>query len=264
MIKNEHIAPRINAELAIINTWLAANKLYLNIDKTKYMIFSIKDKPPDLLLKIGNSCIQRVNVKKILGLYIDDRLSFGDHTSKICAKMSRSVGVIRRLSLLVPRDVLKQHFYAFIHSKFTYGIVCYGSAYQNQIQRLKNVINRALKLIFNPSVVTPDLLRRENILSFEMSYRYFCTIKMYKVLQLKNHESLAIKINSYQRLHPYETRNFVNERLTLPVFTLTKCQNSFIYRGIGFWNSIPIELRNIPNDLNSFKRHLKRLLLAQQ
>ena len=70
MKKNEDIAPRINSELEIINSWLISNKLYLNIDKTKYMIFSIKDKPPDLTLNIGNSHIDRTNVQKFLGVYM--------------------------------------------------------------------------------------------------------------------------------------------------------------------------------------------------
>ena len=220
------------------------------------------DIPPDLSLAIGISSIQRTNVKKFLGIYIDDKLRFGDHIHKICVNIRRSVGVMRRLSIIVPRSILKQLFYSFIYSKFTYGIICYGSAYQNQTQRLKNVINRALKLVFNQTTLTSDLLRRENVLDFDMAYRYFCTIKMYKILLMNNHESLAAKINSFQVHHTHETRAIVNQELRGPYYNRTKGQNSFIYRGIKFWNSTPLELRNIPNDVNAFKRHLKRFLLT--
>ena len=68
--KNLNNATEINNELEAINSWLTANKLYLNIDKTKYMIFSLKEKPPDLNLIIGNSLIERTNVQKFLGIYI--------------------------------------------------------------------------------------------------------------------------------------------------------------------------------------------------
>ena len=214
----------------------------------------------DLALAIGNSPIERTNVKKFLGIYIDDRLTFGDHTSKICLKMSRSVGVMRRLRAFIPRDILKQLFYSFIYSRFTYGIICYGSAYQNQIQRVKNVINRSLKLVFNTRILTSDLLKREKVLDFDMAYKYFCTIKMYRILRLNNHPSLAAKINSFQTNHAYITRAVTNEHLTLPLFMSTKCQNSFIYRGIEFWNSIPLDLRNISDDVNAFKRLLKQFM----
>ena len=263
MDKNENIGPRINDELAIINTWLVSNKLYLNIDKTKYMIFSIKDKPPDITLVIGNSLIERTTVQKFLGVFIDDRLTFAEHANKICAKMSRNIGVMRRLKLFIPRDILKQLFYSFIYSRFTYGIVCYGAAYQNQIQRVKRVINRSLKLVFNTNVLSSELLKRENVLDFDMAYKYFCTIKMYKILCLNNHESLAIKIFSFQTNHTYETRAVYNQDLTLPRFRITKCKCSFIYQGIQFWNSIPPDMRNIPVDLNAFKRRLKPYLLTE-
>ena len=262
MNKNENIALRVNAELAIINTWLISNKLFLNIDKTKYMIFSIKDKPPDLRLEIGNSLIQRTNVQKFLGIYIDDRLTFRDHVNKICAKMSQRVGVMRRLRVFLPRDILKQLFYTFIYSRFTYGITCYGSAYLNQIQRIKKVINRSLKLVFNSTVLTPELLKREKVLDFDMAYKYFCQIKMYKILRLNNHESLASKIESFQTHHAYDTRAVSLNELTSPLYRRTKCQNSFVYRGIKFWKIIPPDIRNIPDDLNAFKTRLKRSLLT--
>ena len=68
--RNENIAPQINTKLSDVNRWLISNKLHLNVGKTKYMIFSIKDKPPDLNLVIGNSVIARSHVQKFLGLYL--------------------------------------------------------------------------------------------------------------------------------------------------------------------------------------------------
>ena len=261
MNKNEDISSQTNAELAIINRWLISNKLYLNTDKTKYMILSIRDKPRDLSLNIGSSRIKRTSVKKFHGEYIDDRLTFGDHTSKICSKMSQSVGVIRRLKVFVPRNILKQLFYAFIYSKFTYGIICYGSAYLNQTRRLKNIISRAIKVIFNTPVVTSDLLKREKILDFDSAYNYFCAINMYKVLRLNNHEALATKINSFQTHHLHQTRAVTNEDLSLPLYRLSKCQNSFIYRGLKFWKTLPRHIRDVQNNVNAFKRLLKHFIL---
>ena len=135
--------------------------------------------------------------------------------------------------------------------------------YQNQIQRLKNVVKRALKIVLNSSVISSTLLRREKILDFDLAYKYFCTINMYKILSLNYHESLATKIYSFQTYHLHQTRAVSSQNLTLPLYYLTKCQNSFIYRGIKFWNIIPSDLRNVPNDLNVFKRQLKRCILNQ-
>ena len=142
-------------------------------------------------------------------------------------------------------------------------IVCYGSAYQNQTRRLKNIINRAIKVVFNTSVVTSDLLKREKMLDFDLAYNYFCAINMYKILRLNNHVALATKINSFQTHHLHQTRAVTNEDLSLPLYRLTKCQNSFIYRGLQFWNSLPSNIHNVQNNLNAFKRLLKHFILDQ-
>ena len=226
------------------------------------MIFSLKDTPPDLNLIIGNAQIQRTSVQKFLGVHIDDRLTFGEHTNKISTQISRSVGVMRRMRQIVPRDVLRQLFYAFIYSKYTYAITCYGSAYQNQVQRLKNLIGRALKLVLNTDTITAELCKTHQIFDFDISYKYFCCINMYKILSLNTHERLAIKINSFQTDHSHETRASYNHILSLPFYRLSKCQRSFLYNGIKFWNELPIALRNIEENLKAFKILLKQWLLS--
>ena len=226
------------------------------------MIISLKDKPPDLNLVIGNSYIERKQVQKFLGVYIDDKMCFTGHTKKISSKLSQGIGVIRKIKQLVPRTVLKQLFFAFIYSKFTYAIICYGSAYQNQIQRIKNLVNRALKLVLNVHTLAPNTCKNARIFDFDMAYKYFCGINMYRVLSLNIHPFLATKIRSFQRNHSHETRSVLNQELTLPYVTRSKCQRSFLYNGIKVWNDIPLQTRNVHDNLDSFKKLLKEDLLS--
>ena len=163
---------------------------------------------------------------------------------------------------IVPRHVLKQLFYAIIYSKFTYGITCYGSAYQNQIQRIKNLTRRAIKLVLNRDTLTPEICKNQRIFDFDMAYRYFCSIKMYSIIQLNNHDFLAAKLLSYQTNHSHVTRSVQNQNLKLPLYRLAKCQRSFLYKGIGTWNELPPHVRNVQVDINSFKKLLKNHLLS--
>ena len=246
--RNMNIAPQINTKLSLVNKWLLANKLHLNIGKTKYMILNIKNKPSDLNLVIGNSLIERTNVQKFLGIHIDDKISFGEHTNKISTKLSRGVGLLRKMKQIVPRRVLKQLFYAFIYSRFTYGLICYGSAYQNQIQRVKNLIRRALKLVLNCDTLTPEICKTERLFDFDMAYKYFCCINMYRIIQLNHHDFLATKLLSYQTNHNHNTRSVQNQNLNRPFFRLAKCQRSFLYNAIEFWNMLPPHIRTIQDD----------------
>ena len=81
---------------------------------------------------IGNTPIGRTDVHKFLGVHIDEKINFGHHISTICSKISRGIGILRRVKPLIPDDVLKQLYYAFIYSHFTYAITSYQSAYLNQ------------------------------------------------------------------------------------------------------------------------------------
>ena len=259
--KTTDISHQINTELEAINNWLTANKLYLNVNKTKYMIINNRGRPPDLNLTIGNSTIERCTEHKFLGVYIDERLTFGTHTNKISNRIARGIGVLRRMKHIVPNDVLRQLFYAFIYSNYTYAITTYGSAYQNQLQRLTNLTNKAIKIITNVNRITPDVCKREQIFDFQLSYRYFCSIKMFQIIQLNLHEYFAEKLSSQQITHNHTTRASTSQNLTTPHYRYNKCQKSFLYQGTKIWNEIPTTIRN-SETLHVFKKNLKKFLLS--
>jgi len=75
---------KANFHIQNINKWLIANKLYLNIEKTCYSIFSPnKSFLSTLSLKINNSVINHVNNCKYLGVIIDDQLKWSIHIESV-------------------------------------------------------------------------------------------------------------------------------------------------------------------------------------
>ena len=86
----------INNELSKISDWLAVNKLSLNANKTKYMIFHAMDKDLSHLnqrIVINNVEIQKVNQFQSLGLTIGENLSWKHHISAIVNKISRALAL---------------------------------------------------------------------------------------------------------------------------------------------------------------------------
>ena len=141
----------------------------------------LKNKPPDLNISISTISINRTDMHKFLGVYIDEKLTFNDHISKICAKISRGIGMLRRLKPLVSQVVLKQLYYAFVYSHFSYAITSYQSAYLNQTQKLKNLINKAIKLAFNLNDLSLAVLKDKAVMNYDMTVEYFCCNNMYYV-----------------------------------------------------------------------------------
>ena len=72
---NTNISENINSKLENFNKWLAAQKLCLNMLKTKYMMFHTPQKRiPKLHLSINNIDIETVDSFYFLGLVLDTHL----------------------------------------------------------------------------------------------------------------------------------------------------------------------------------------------
>ena len=95
-----------NQELSKINNWFLANKLSLNVEKTKYILFhkciDQEDIPLKLpLLKLNSNIIEGENSLKFLGVILNEHLTWKKHIQLIENKFSKNVGVLYKASKLI-------------------------------------------------------------------------------------------------------------------------------------------------------------------
>ena len=89
----------INEELSKICDWLGANKLSLNIVKTKYILYhSINKRVIYPKLKINNNNIDRITQFNFLGVILHERMSWKQHIEHI--------GITYRLKSMYPSAIL--------------------------------------------------------------------------------------------------------------------------------------------------------------
>ena len=86
----QHLEETVNRELGEINTWLCANKLSLNIDKTHFVIFHPYQKKLNYSMKIeipvdGKTINEHKSVK-YLGILIDCHLNWKEHIQQLSKK----------------------------------------------------------------------------------------------------------------------------------------------------------------------------------
>ena len=91
-----HIA---NLQLNKVFKWFNANRLSLNKDKTKYILFdkvcqkdSIPLKLPSLFM--SDTEIKRITSVKYLGVLIDEHLTWKEHITAIENKISKNLGCL--------------------------------------------------------------------------------------------------------------------------------------------------------------------------
>ena len=103
------------------------NKLNLNVAKTKYMIFSKRNKNINpIYLNINNNVIEHVHQFYFLGLHLNSRLTGNTHIEEISKNISRTIGVLKKLQLTVPKNILLIIYNALILTQINY--FCYAGA----------------------------------------------------------------------------------------------------------------------------------------
>ena len=78
-------------------------------------------------IKIQDSIPAKVSTVKFLGITLDENLTFNGHAKNVTTKISKSVGVMRRLHCQLPTDVMVKLYYSLVYSHLTYALLaCMG------------------------------------------------------------------------------------------------------------------------------------------
>ena len=141
----------VNIELMKITQWIRANKLSLNIKKTKCMLFSnsIELLPNDVV--IDGHALEVVKDITFLGVTVDNKLSWKPHIDNVCKKISRNVGVINRLKPYLPSGALHILYSSLILPYLNYGILAWGTSSQIHLERILLLQKKSLRIISNSS-----------------------------------------------------------------------------------------------------------------
>ena len=123
-----------------ISKWYKDNFLKGNYDKYNLMLLGRKNKnedSPSINVKIDEQVIKSSPDLKLLGVTLDDELSFSTHISDICKKASKKVGVLVRLRNMIPREAKLQLYKSAILANFN--ILSHSVAFLHSI-RCKKII----------------------------------------------------------------------------------------------------------------------------
>lgn len=262
------IANKMNDELNNIVEWLEANRLSLNINKTKFMIFKPKRRKilDTISINLNGVNIQEVDKIKFLGVVLDNKLGWKEHISYISNKISKCVGILYKTKKLLNHSCLITLYNSFLQPYISYSIHVWGGTYNSYLQSLCVIQNKAIRIICNlrkydsvtSSFTKLSILKLDNIYKQELILFMF---KFYnQLLPPIFHNYFTKNCN----IHSYNTRNAYN--LRIPLFQSVLGQNSFYYNAAKWWNSVGSKLYSpIGKDtLKAFKKRLKIFLLDNQ
>jgi len=140
-----------------------ANRLGVNVSKTKYLIFHNRGKQinlqgkkvffdnndptlphnPDLVTELERICKNNpipTQSYKLLGVLFDENLSFKFHIDNLKSKISKGIYLLNRVKNILPKKALKSLYFAYVHSHLTYCPIilsCSSNSDINTISKLQ-------------------------------------------------------------------------------------------------------------------------------
>ena len=117
----------LNDELTNFHNWLRANKLSLNVNKTKAMVFHMPQKHIQLpLLRIAGEDIAFVDHFNFLGIIINKHLNWTSHVDMLTAKLSKTIGILNTLQHILPINIMRTIYNSLILCHLNYGVLLWG------------------------------------------------------------------------------------------------------------------------------------------
>ena len=188
---------------------------------------------------------------KSLGVFLDEGLNREENFKVVKGKVRAGLASLKRLKDIVPQKQLDSVYRALIESHLRYANVIWGSIPSYKLKILQNLQNRARTIIERAKY-------RDNWsckwLDVEQLIKFDRSVMTYKIMNRMCPESLWDKFPQISLHSSYRTRNCKDIRM--PRYNLEYVKKGFHYSALTAWNSIPINIRELPS-LPQFKRNLK-------
>jgi hypothetical protein len=161
----------VNRELQKWAVWFLANKMAVNTAKTKFIIFHTRGRdlnmegktiffdnnpphlPPNPALI---SPLERIHSNhpnpdsrsyKLLGILLDEHLSFNANTTLLLSKISKSSFILNRSKHFLPKSSLLTLYYSLIHSHLSYCPIIASCTSKANLNKIFQAQKRVIRII---------------------------------------------------------------------------------------------------------------------
>ena len=245
-----------------------SNRLTLNYSKTKCVLFSnVKNKSNnDFCIDTLNGTLPKKNAIKYLGVMVDHKLTWEEHTRYIIQKLTKARGILAKLRHHAPQSILINVYYSIVYRHLYYGVTSWGNTaakYTDRIQIEQNSIVKIItKLPFIKTKISPlydklNLLRLSDIYKLEVLKFMFSFKKKILPNCFKGYFTIPSEI------HEYPTRFACDDNWAVNFHcTKSTTQRSIKFTRCKLWNDLPSEFKSIRElSVKSFSKNIKTLMM---
>jgi len=235
--------------------WFNVNKLTVNQNKSKFLIFPKEKSTLDLKLSINNVFLEQVSCLKYLGITMQNNLSWNEFANDKIKNLLKLKHLFKYFTTYLPTDKMLVLFKSLFISKLIYGIEFLGSIPKILISRLQIIQNTILKIILRKKrqFSTLELHKKSKFLLIKDIIFHRQCIYIYD--ELNTRKSFVLK--SCSEVHKYSTRNRNN--IYLEKYSSIN-RKKILYSCTLSYNSLPNYIKTI-NSRQKFKEELEKYLM---
>ena len=148
------IEQNLQLTLRKLSVWFELNEMLLNTEKTKVMLITTLQKHLHLHdnilnLTFNNDTLKNVDNDKVLGVHIDNNLTWSIHIQFIVKKISSNMWLLSKLKEYLSLGHRVQFYKTYIQLHIDYCSTVWGGTSHSNLNRIYRLQKRAVKIILD-------------------------------------------------------------------------------------------------------------------
>jgi len=255
----DSVLRKLEACIAAIRAWCAANKLVLNDNKTELVHFVSRYSKSSAAVKltIGGSEITASRSARNLGAIMDDALCMSEHVDSVCKSAMIAIRKIGQIRQYLDADVTARLVHAFVTARLdSANSLLYGLS-QNEVMKIQRVLCKSRR-----EHITP-LLCKLHWLPVEYRAMFKILLLAFKAMNAMAPSFICDLITPYvpKRQLRSSSAKLLQTRDIMPK-TIFYGNRAFVEAAPYLWNGLPEEVRKA-SSVSIFKSRLKTHLFRQ-
>jgi hypothetical protein len=249
-----------------IRSWMYANKLKLNEDKTEVLVVARKCdalKLGDIQVRVGDALISPKRKVKNLGAYFDDEMSMRPHVMDLTRRASYHLRGISHIRPYLTEAACARAINASVTSRLDFHNALLLGAPKGLLRKLQLIQNSAARILTKtPSRqhITPTLMRLHWLpIESRIVFKAMCMV--HHAIHAGTPRYLHDICQFEEPTRPLRS-NDDNMRLMLRRTNNALADRAFSQLAFRHWNNLPLTLRQLDDTL-CFKKQLKTLFFRQ-
>ena len=236
----------LNEDLKNFQDWCIRNNMVVNVPKTKAMFLAsrtaankILENRPDL--KLSDETINISTKEKLLGVHIDNTLSWTAQVESIIKKCNSLLHLLNRIKCYLPIHTRKIFFNAYILPHIDYCCTVWGNINSTLTDCMIKLQKRAARIILDKGIDTPSVEMFNQLSWNRVTFQK--AVMMYKIFNNLTPSYLPEYFKMTSDIHQRSLRSTAENFLYIPKPNTELFRKSLSYSGSKIWNAIPDHIK---------------------